>query len=206
MTRLCRLRDGAGRPGCQVCAPAAEVAGMHLPCLQPNQLPQDHRGGRAHRFMESADIGCAFRETFIALRANVRRGLHTSGQLYALEMDSCIPGELLDTLWLPAAAHGLPPGLAGDDPADLAAAAFGAPAPEQPLHAGARHALLRQLLAQPHPPMLLVWAGERIAADGHPVLRVEVASADGLYAAEHLVCPGRGWRRLDLLRDRKSVV
>lgn len=191
---------GARRAGRQVWGPVADVADMHLPSLHPNQLPEDHRGGRAHRFMESADIGCAFRETFIALRANVRRGLHTSGQLYALEMDSCIPGELLDTTWLPPAAHGLPASLDSDTLAEQANAALAAPAPEQPVRAEARHALLRRLLAGPRAPMLLVWAGERIAADGHPVLRVEVASADGLYATEHLVCPGRGWRRLDLLR------
>jgi len=169
---------------------------MHLPCLHLDQLPEDHRNGRAHRYMESADIGCAFRETFIALRANVRRGLHTSGQLYALEMDPCIPGELLDTAWLPAAAHGM----AGDDPADLAADALAPPMPEALPDTAARQALLRRLIELPGAPMLLVWAGERVGADGHPVLRVEVASADGLYATEHLVCPGRGWRKLDLLR------
>lgn len=164
---------------------------MHLPCLDPDHLPEDHRGSRTHRFMEAADIGCAFRETFVALRANLRRGLRTSGQLYALEMDPCIPGELLDTVWLPASVHGLPE----DD--DLLADAGVTESPEA---LRTRHAHLQRLLQRPGMHPLLAWVGERCGADGLPVVRVEVASNDGLFAAEHLVCPGRGWHRRELLR------
>lgn len=172
---------------------------MDLPCLQPNCLPEDHRGHRLHRFMESADIGCAFRETFVALRANLRRGLRCGGALYALEMDPCIPGELLDTTWLPPGVHGLAD-LAADAAASLSGVSGAPGSPDTTITTVARHALLRRLLGVPGAPPLLVWAGERTGADGHPVVRVEVASNDGLHAAEHLVCPGRGWRRLDLLR------
>lgn len=165
---------------------------MHLPCLDTAHLPDDHRGARTHRFMESADIGCAFRETFVALRANLRRGLRTSGQLYALEMDPCIPGELLDTTWLPPVAHGLPV-----DEADFLPEGSCADRPELQRE---RHAVLQRLLRRSGAAPLLVWVGERAGRDGHPVVRVEVAAADGLYAAEHLVCPGRGFRQRDLLR------
>lgn len=187
---------------------------MHLSCLQAHHLPEDHRGARSHRFMESADIGSAFRETFVALRANVRRGLHTTGQFYALEMDGCIPGELVDTRWLPAAAYGV----AGEH-TGAAAADPGVPGnPDSPDHPGnpdhpdnppaadrpgaarQRQAVLRQLLARSGAPPLLVWVGELVAADGHLVVRVEIASADGLFATEHRVCPGRGWRRRELQR------
>ena len=184
---------------------------MHLSCLQAHQLPEDHRGARTHRFMESADIGSAFRETFVALRANLRRGLHTTGQFYALEMDGCIPGELVDTRWLPAAAYGV----AGEH---TGAAVAGPGSPDSPDHPGKpdhpdsppvadrpgaarqRQAVLRQLLARSGAPPLLVWVGELVAADGHRVVRVEIASADGLFATEHRVCPGRGWRRRELQR------
>ena len=85
--------------------------------------------------------------------------------------------------------------------ADLAADALAPPMPEALSDTAARRALLRRLIELPGAPMLLVWAGERVGADGHPVLRVEVASADGLYATEHLVCPGRSARQRDLLRS-----
>lgn len=136
--------------------------------------------------MESADIGCAFRETFAALRTNLRHGLRTSGQVYALEMDACIPGQLLDTTWLPPSAHGLPADTGGCPP--------GADA------APARHALLRRLLSLPGAPALLVWVGERAGAGAATVLRVEVVSADGLFRADHPVQPGQGWRVRDLVR------
>lgn len=166
---------------------------MHLPCLDPNHLPDDHRGARVHRFMESADVGCAFRETFVALRANLRRGLRTSGQVYALEMDPCIPGELLDTTWLPPSAHGLPVDAADHLPEGTAV--------ELPEHQRERHAVLQQLLQRAGAAPLLVWVGERTDRGGMPVVRVEVASADGLFWAEHLVCPGRSQRQRELLRS-----
>lgn len=179
---------------------------MHLSCLQAHYLPEDHRGARTHRFMESADIGSAFRETFVALRANLRHGLQTTGQFYALDMDGCIPGELVDTRWLPAAAYGVagehtgaadptkPTNPTNPDSPDSP------PAADRPGAARQRQAVLRQLLGCPGAPALLVWVGELVAADGHPVLRVEIASADGMFATEHRVCPGRGWRRRELQR------
>ena len=183
---------------------------MHLPCLQANYLPEDHRGARTHRFMESADIGSAFRETFVALRANLRRGLHTTGQFYALEMDGCIPGELVDTSWLPAAAYGVagehtgaaahPGNPDSPDSPDSPNSPNSPPAADRPGAARQRQAVLRRLLARPGAPPLLVWVGELAAADGNGVVRVEIASADGLFATEHRVCPGRGWRRRELLR------
>lgn len=172
---------------------------MHLSCLQAHHLPEDHRGARTHRFMESADIGSAFRETFVALRANLRRGLQTTGQFYALDMDGCIPGELVDTSWLPAAAYGVAgehTGTAAADPGNPDSP----PAADSPGAARQRQAVLRQLLARSGAPPLLVWVGELVAADGHLVVRVEIASADGLFATEHRVGPGRGWRRRELQR------
>ena len=184
---------------------------MHLSCLQTHHLPEDHRGARTHRFMESADIGSAFRETFVALRANLRRGLQTTGQFYALEMDGCLPGELVDTRWLPAAAYGV----AGEHTGAAVADPNNSGNPDSPDHpdhpdhppvvdrpgaARQRQAVLRQLLARSGAPPLLVWVGELVAADGHLVVRVEIASADGLFATEHRVGPGRGWRRRELQR------
>ena len=78
-------------------------------------LRNDHRGRRQHRYMESADINAAFREFFTPLRAYVRRGMQTEGQVYAVEMDTCIPGVLLATDWLPLAVRGI------EDPATIGA-------------------------------------------------------------------------------------
>ena len=50
--------------------------------------------------MESADINAAFRGIFQPLRNNIRRGMAIDGQFYGLEMDACIPGELLGSAWL----------------------------------------------------------------------------------------------------------
>ena len=178
---------------------------MDLSCLQAHHLPEDHRGARTHRFMESADIGSAFRETFVALRANLRRGLHTTGQFYALEMDGCIPGELVDTRWLPAAAYGVAGELTGAAIADPnnpnnPGHPDSPPIADRPGAARQRQAVLRQLLARSGALPLMVWVGELVAADGHLVVRVEIASADGLFATEHRVGPGRGWRRRELHR------
>lgn len=141
------------------------------PCLH------DHRGGRAQRFMESSDINAAFDELFFALRRNIRRGMTSEGQVYAIEMDACIPGELLATSWVPTAARGL---------ADVQAP-------------GARHALFARLLRESHCEPLVAYVCEQAAADG-AVLYVELASADGLHVAEYPIRPGRGWHRRELLR------
>ncbi|MGA0610174.1 hypothetical protein [Caldimonas sp. KR1-144] len=141
------------------------------PCLH------DHRGGRAQRFMESSDINAAFDELFFALRRNIRRGMTSEGQVYAIEMDACIPGELLGTSWVPAASRGL---------ADVRVPA-------------ARHALFERLLRDSPAEPLVAYVCEHDAADG-TVLYVEIASADGLHVAEYPIRAGRGWHRRELLR------
>jgi hypothetical protein len=142
---------------------------------------QDHRGIRQHRFMESADINAAFHALFGPMRVNIRRGLTCTGQVYALEMDACVPGELLATAWIPPAAVGIA------DPALLADAAR-------------RRTVLDRLLAAPRQEALLAYAGERPAAAGSTLLYVEVVSCDGRYAAEYPIRPGRGWHRRELVR------
>lgn len=143
----------------------------------------DRRGGRLHRFMESSDINAAFRELFGPLRRNVRQGMTIDGQVYALEMDSCIPGQLLGTDWLPTAACGVA------SPAELAD-----PAP--------RRALFDRLLAERRPESLFAYVCERRGAPGPALIYVELVSADGTYAAEFPLWPGRGWRKRDLMKAR----
>ena len=140
----------------------------------------DHRGGRQHRYMESADIRAAFRELFRPLRANIRRGMRNRGQFYALEMDTCIPGELLATVWIPLVARGI------DDPSSLADASL-------------RRAHFDRLLAEQRPEALFACIRERSSEDG-PVLCVEVVSADACYAAEYPILRGRGWHLRALAR------
>ena len=153
----------------------------HASDAAPDFLPPAVRGGRRHRFMESADINAAFREIFSPLRTNVRRGMGTEGQLYAIEMDACIPGELLGTDWIPPATRGI------DDPALLAG-------PTR------RRALYDRLFAEGRPEALLAYVGERASDTGHgSVLYVEIASEDAAFAAEYPLGPGRGWHRRELL-------
>lgn len=140
---------------------------------------RSHRGGRQHRFMESADINAAFRHLFAPLRSNIRRGLTNEGQLYAIEMDACIPGALLGIAWIPAAARGI------DSPARLADPAR-------------RHALFDRLLSEAHAESLFAYVCERPDARTGSHLVVEIASADGRFAAEYPVCSGRGRRHRDL--------
>ena len=143
-------------------------------------LRNDHRGARQHRFMESADVNAAFREFFTPLRAYVRRGMQTDGQVYAVEMDTCIPGVLLATDWLPLAARGIESAAAIADPLR-------------------RRALFDKLLAEKRPDTLFAYVGERVDGNGAPVLYLEVVSADATYAAEYPIRPGQGWHRRDLL-------
>jgi len=143
-------------------------------------LRNDHRGARQHRFMESADINAAFREFFTPLRAYVRRGMQTDGQVYAIEMDTCIPGVLLATDWLPLAARGI------DDAASIA----------DPMR---RRVLFDKLLAETRSETLFAYVGERLDGNGAPVLYLEVVSADASYAAEYPIRPGRGWHRRELV-------
>lgn len=140
----------------------------------------DHRGGRLHRFMESADVNAAFRELFRPLRRGVRRGLRNDGNLYALEMDGCIPGELLGTDWIPPEELGL------IDPACL----------NDPTQ---RRAVFAALLSEVRPEAMFAWVFESVPPDGPPVLRLEIASVDGCWAAEYPIRPGRGWHSRELV-------
>lgn len=149
----------------------------------PAPFFDDHRGHRQHRFMEASDINAAFRSLFGPLRANIRRGMSIEGQVYALEMDACIPGEMLGTEWIPTATRGV------TDVALLADAAR-------------RHRFLMKLLAEKRPEALMAYLCER-GPDTRlksPHLYVEVASVDGCYAARYAITPGRGWRKRELLR------
>jgi hypothetical protein len=137
-----------------------------------------YRGPRSHRFMESADINAAFGELFKALRTAVRRGLTNHGQLYAVEMDACIPGEVLGTSWIPLAARGI-------DGAALAEPA-------------SRRALYQRLFAEPRPETLLAYVCERTMGKWRPQLFLEVASADGCWSAAYPVRPGTGWHVREL--------
>lgn len=139
-------------------------------------------GSRPHRFMESADINAAFRELFEPLRTAIRRGLSNDGQVYGIEMDACVPGELLGTDWIPQATQG------GGD----AAAAMADPA--------RRRAVFDRLLGEDRPEALFAYICERAPA-GRPLhLYVEIVSADGCYAAEYPIVPGEGWHRRDLVK------
>lgn len=140
----------------------------------------DHRGGRRHRFMESADINAAFRELFRPLRRGIRRGLRNDGNLYALEMDACIPGELLGTDWIPPEDLGL---------ADAAVLAD----PRQ------RRAVFAGLLAQARPEALFAWVCERAEPDRPRFLHLEIVSSDGCWAADYPIRPGRGWHARELV-------
>lgn len=132
--------------------------------------------------MESADINAAFRELFRPLRANIRRGMTIDSQLYAFEMDSCVPGQLLGGSWLAPGLHRVDGPAALDEPAR-------------------RRALLARLLADERSTALIAYVTERPPSGTRPgVLYVELASVDGRFAAEHPLRPGRGWHVRDLLQ------
>ena len=140
--------------------------------------PGKRREARQHRFMESADINAAFSALFSALRTNIRRGMSTDGQLYAMEMDGCIPGGLLATTWMPLSTHGI------DDAAKLT---------DTPR----RRALFARLCNEQRPEALFAYVCEH-ATNGLPVLYLEVVSTDATYAAEYPIGAGSGWHRRDL--------
>ena len=142
---------------------------------------ESHPGGRRHRFMESADINAAFRELFGPLRTNIRRGMSTEGHVYALEMDSHIPGEMLGTEWIPLSLHGI------SDSAELT-------------DIPRRRALFDRLLGEQRPEALFAYVCERSASNGLRSLYLEIVSADGCYAAAYPICEGQGWHRRDLVR------
>jgi hypothetical protein len=142
---------------------------------------RDHRGGRHHRFMESADINAAFRDLFRPLRANIRRGMTVSAQLYAFELDACIPGQLLGGSWIPPASRGCTQPRALSD-------------------TRRRRSVFARLLSEERPEALFAYIDELPAGARPAMLYVELASADGCYAAEHLLRPGRGWHVRELLQ------
>lgn len=139
---------------------------------------EDHRGARQHRFMESADINAAFREFFGPLRANIRRGLSSDGQLFAVEMDSCIPGEVLGATWIPPSTRGV---------ADNAMLA----------QADCRRRVFDSLLQETREDTLFAYVTER-GGPGATHIYLELVSADGLYAAEYPIRQGEGWHQRDL--------
>ncbi|MBK1612968.1 hypothetical protein CKO44_05715 [Rubrivivax gelatinosus] len=139
----------------------------------------EHRGARQHRFMESADINIVFRELFRPLQANVRRGMTIEGQLYGIEMDPCIPGELLGSTWIAPVA-----GTASD--------------PERLADDTQRRTVLAQLLSDPRPEALFVYVCER-KIKRRAVLYVELACEDGQYAAEFPIRSARGWHHRELV-------
>lgn len=140
----------------------------------------DARGHRQHRYMESADFNAVFRELFGPLRHNIRRGLTIEGQLFGLELDACIPGELLGTVWIPPATRGI------DEPALLAEPAR-------------RRRVFERLLDEPRPEAMFAYVCERTARIGGRELYMEVVSVDGGFAVAYPVAAGRGWQRRELL-------
>lgn len=147
-----------------------------------------YRGRRRHRFMESADINTAFRELFEPLRANIRRGRSNHGQVYAVEMDSCIPGELLATDWIPPASRGI-------THARLLA------------DGQRRQVLYEQLFSEARPEQMFAYVSERRAGRGvAPHLYLEIVSEDGWYAARFAIQPGKGWHKRELRRAGYSRV
>jgi hypothetical protein len=149
---------------------------------EPSFAPylDDRRNGRAHRYMESADVNAAFRELFDPLRSNIRRGLSNHGQVYAIEMDACIPGEVLGTAWIPPATRGYADGNELTD-------------------SRRRRCLYAQLFAEGRTESLFAYICERPTGVHRAVLYVEVVSVDGTWAAKYPVRQGRGWHRRELV-------
>ena len=155
-----------------------------MDAADPTFTFDDHRGRRVHRFMESADVNAAFRTIFRCLRANIRRGMTVGGQVYGLEMDECIPGQVMGSVWIPPAARGV------RDTWRLM------------LDGTLRRAFFERLLAEPRSEALFAFVYERRAnreGERRAVLYVEVVSADAVYAVEYPIQRGSGWHRRDLL-------
>jgi hypothetical protein len=139
-----------------------------------------HRATPPRRFMESADVNVAFREMFGALRFNIRRGQSNAGQLYAIEMDARVPGELFGTEWIPPAIRGIADAAVLADPAR-------------------RRALYDRLLAEPRPQALFAYVIEHTLDAGCPALGLEIVSATCAWRADYVIVPGEGWHRRELL-------
>jgi hypothetical protein len=104
------------------------------------------------------------------------------GQIYAFEVDACVPGQLLAGSWIPPTSRGIA------QPRDLA----------EPAH---RRTVFAQLLSEDRSESLFAYVTERHNAGTRPaLLYVELLSADGCYAAEHPLRPGRGWHMRDLVQ------
>jgi hypothetical protein len=158
-----------------------------MDAADPTLFFDDHRGPRLHRFMESADVNAAFRTVFRCLRANIRRGMTVGGQVYGLEMDQCIPGQVMGSVWIPPATRGV------RDTWRLM------------LDGALRRAFFERLLAEQRPEALFAFVYERRAnfgAERRAVLYVEVASADAVYTVEYPIARGSGWHRRELLGAR----
>ncbi len=138
-----------------------------------------HRGQRQHRFMESTDFNAVFRELFRPLRNNIRRGLTIEGQLYGMEMDPCIPGQLLDTVWIPPASRGI------ESPALLADARL-------------RRSMFDRLLVELRPESLFTYVCERTPRPHRPTLYVEIVSVDACFGADYPIGTADGWHRREL--------
>lgn len=149
--------------------------GMSSPLPVTISFLDDHRGTRQHRFMESADLNAAFRELFKALRQSIRRGITDEGQVYAIEVDTCIPGALLAIEWVSLASRGIV------EPALLA-------------HPRRRRALFDELLAEQRPEAMFAYVCENLQ-HGQPVLSLEIVSADGWHAADYPIRASERYRR-----------
>jgi hypothetical protein len=155
-----------------------------MDAADPQFFFDDHRGARMHRFMESADVNAAFRTIFRCLRANIRRGMTIGGQVYGLEMDECIPGQVMGSVWIPPATRGV------RDTWRLM------------LDATLRRGFFARLLAERRAEALFAFVYERRAnIDGQrrAVLYVEVVSVDAVYAVEYPIQRGNGWHRRELV-------
>lgn len=166
----------------------ADKHGMDSPDFAFALNLDDHRGRRRHRFMESADINSVFRELFEPLRANIRGGKSNHGQVYAVEMDTCIPGELLATDWIPPASRGI------TQARELA-------------DNQRRHALFDQLYAEGRPEQMFAYVSERRATRHTPAhLYLEIVSEDACFAARYPIEAGTGWHKRELLAAAHSRV
>jgi hypothetical protein len=69
-----------------------------MDALDPTRISDydDHRGNRHHRFMESSDLNAGFQALFMLLHVEIGRDAAAEG-VYGIEMDACIPGEVLGT-------------------------------------------------------------------------------------------------------------
>jgi hypothetical protein len=95
-------------------------------------------------------------------------------------MDTCIPGELLATDWIPPASRGITHARVLAEPQR-------------------RHALYEQLYAEARPEQLFAYVSERRAARGVPAhLFLEIVSEDGCFEARYPIVAGTGFQKREL--------